>query len=160
MATVEQSGRIAAILLYFLSFLILFDASMRYGFASGSIMLQELEWHLFDLIILLSIAFTLKHHRHVRVDIFYHRMSMRIRKIIDLIGYVLLVVPFSAVVIYVGFDFVMMSYVQMEGSADPGGLPYRFVIKATMIIGFGLLIMQAIAHTIALLNELLSGEVH
>ena len=51
--------------------LTLYDVAMRYLFHSGSVALQELEWHLFALIILLGASYTLKHDDHVRVDIIY-----------------------------------------------------------------------------------------
>ena len=33
----------------------------------------------------------------------------------------------------------------MEGSPDPGGIPYRWVIKALIPIGFAMLFLQAFA---------------
>ncbi len=49
---------------------------MRYLFHSGSVALQELEWHLFALVFMLGAAYTLKHDGHVRVDIFYQSRWM------------------------------------------------------------------------------------
>ncbi|NPA81655.1 MAG: TRAP transporter small permease subunit, partial [Epsilonproteobacteria bacterium] len=64
-------GKVAAILVVALTLLIVYDAGMRYLFHSGSVALQELEWHLYDMIFLLGLSYTLKHDKHVRVDIFY-----------------------------------------------------------------------------------------
>ncbi len=147
----ERVGELTAWILIALSALIIYDAVMRYLFSGGSIMLQELEWHLFDLIILFSISYTLKYNRHVRVDIFYHNFSKERQALINRIGYIFMVIPFSLLVIYVGLSFVQMSFVQMEGSANPGGLPYRYLIKGVMVLGFVFLILQAVA-------ELFKGE--
>jgi len=127
-----------------LVFLVVYDALMRYLFQSGSIALQELEWHLFDVVIMLGIAYTLQRASHVRVDIFYDRYSDRMRYIINIIGSLFFILPFSLLIIYVGFDFVLISFEQMEASSDPGGLPYRYIVKSLMPLSFLLLIIQTI----------------
>ncbi len=71
----KYAGYIAAILVVILSLLVVYDAGMRYLFSAGSIALQEIEWHLFDVIFLLGLTYALKHDKHVRVDIFFERYS-------------------------------------------------------------------------------------
>jgi TRAP-type mannitol/chloroaromatic compound transport system permease small subunit len=137
-------GYIAAAALIALIFLVVYDALMRYLFQSGSIALQELEWHLFDVVIMLGIAYTLQRASHVRVDIFYDRYSDRMRYIVNIIGSLFFILPFSLLIIYVGFDFVLISFEQMEASSDPGGLPYRYIVKSLMPLSFLLLIIQTI----------------
>jgi len=141
---IQYSGKIAAVALILLVILVVYDATVRYWFQSGSIALQELEWHLFDIIILLSIAYTFSHDAHVRVDIFYEHFSHKTKVIINLLGSLFFVLPFSLLIIYLGIDFVALSFSQMEASADPGGLPYRFIIKAFVPIAFGLMVLQTL----------------
>jgi TRAP-type mannitol/chloroaromatic compound transport system permease small subunit len=138
-------GYIAATALAALVLLVVYDALMRYLFQSGSIALQELEWHLFDVVIMLGIAYTLQRASHVRVDIFYDRFSDRMRHIVNIIGAVFFILPFSLLIVYVGFDFVLISFEQMEASSDPGGLPYRFIVKSLMPLAFVLLIVQTLS---------------
>ncbi len=132
------SGAVLAILVT----LVLYDASMRYLFQTGSVALQELEWHFFDIVILLGIAFTLQKNLHVRVDIFYDSFSERTRHYIDIFALIFFIFPFSLLIIYVGFDFVMISFEQLEGSSNPGGLPYRYIVKSLMPLAFVLLSLQ------------------
>ncbi|MFY9142515.1 TRAP transporter small permease subunit [Sulfuricurvum sp.] len=141
---IHWSGKIAASALILLVALVVYDASMRYLFQSGSITLQELEWHLFDVIILLSIAYTFSHDAHVRVDIFYERFTPKTKAIVNLLGSLLFVLPFSLLIIYLGIDFVALSFSQMEASADPGGLPYRFIIKSFIPLAFILMMIQTL----------------
>lgn len=141
---VRWVGYIAATALIALIFLVVYDALMRYLFQSGSIALQELEWHLFDVVIMLGIAYTLQRASHVRVDIFYDRFSARMRCIVNIIGSLFFILPFSLLIIYVGFDFVLISFEQMEASSDPGGLPYRYIVKSLMPLSFLLLIVQTV----------------
>lgn len=147
--TINVVGVISAIVLVLLVSIILYDASMRYLFSQGSILLQELEWHLFDIIMLLSIPFTLKYNRHVRVDIFYQNYTEGTKEIVDFVGYLFMIIPFSVLVMYVSYDFILQSiYPTFERSANPDGLPFRFLIRSFMFIGFTLLGLQAVSKSL------------
>jgi TRAP-type mannitol/chloroaromatic compound transport system permease small subunit len=137
-------GALSAAVLGMLVLLVVFDATRRYLFHEGSVALQELEWHLFDVVIMLGIAYAMHRGAHVRVDIFYDRFSPRTKHIVDLVTMLFFVLPVSALIIYVSFDFVQMSFSQMEASSDPGGLPYRYLVKALIPLAFSLLILQAV----------------
>ena len=136
-------AKINAFVLLVLVLLVVYDAMARYLFSSGSTALQELEWHFFDVVILLSIAYTLRHNAHVRVDIVYEKFSPKVQSFINIIAIVFFIVPFSMLIVYIGFDFVQMSFVQHEGSSDPGGLPYRWIVKSLMPLAFVLLLLEA-----------------
>lgn len=154
---VDWSGKIAAVALVLLVLLVVYDALMRYLFQSGSIALQELEWHLFDVLILLSIAYTSTHDAHVRVDIFYEYFSAKTKAIVNFVGSLLFVLPFSLLIIYLGIDFVALSFSQMESSADPGGLPYRFIIKSFIPIAFILMVIQTLRIIVSSYRTLREG---
>ena len=141
----ENIGKLAALVLLALAALIVYDAVVRYLFSSGSLMLQELEWHLFDVVILFSVAYTLKYNQHVRVDIFYQKMSKKQQKLVGQVGIILMVLPFSLLMVYVGLDFVQISFAQMDGSPNAGGLPFRFLVKSLILLGFSFLTLQAIS---------------
>lgn len=152
----EYIARFTAIILLVLTLLVVYDALGRYLFHVGSIALQELEWHLFDFVILLGISYALKEGAHVRVDIFYANFAPRTKLIIDLFSHIFLILPFSLLIIYMGYDFVLQSFVQNEGSSDPGGLPYLFVVKSLMLLSFGLLILQSVSEVIKRIKSLVS----
>ena len=146
----EWSGRIASLLVLIMALLITYDVTMRYLFQSGSVALQELEWHLFAIIFLLGSAYTLKHDEHVRIDIIYlsRWMSPVRRAYVDLFGSLFLLIPFAVIIIVYTWPFVFNAYQFNETSPDPGGLPYRFAIKSMIIIGFALLVLQGLANAI------------
>ncbi len=146
----EWVGRLASWFVLALVFLICYDVMMRYVFQQGSIALQELEWHLFALIFLLGSAYTLKHDGHVRVDILFKSrfVSERQRAFINLIGTVLLLMPFCILILVTAWPFVENAFYYNEGSPDPGGLPYRFILKGSILVAFSLLILQGIAEFI------------
>jgi TRAP-type mannitol/chloroaromatic compound transport system permease small subunit len=143
----EHIGRAASWLVLAMVLLICYDVAMRYFFQQGSVALQELEWHLFALIFLLGAAYTLKHNNHVRVDIFYqsHYLSDKHRALINILGTLFFLLPFCILILITAWPFVENAYYYQEGSPDPGGLPYRYLLKGSLLIAFGLLILQGIA---------------
>lgn len=133
------------IILSILVLLIVYDATARYLFSAGSTALQELEWHFFDVVILFSIAYALKENSHVRVDIFYDKFSPKTQLIIDIVAILFFILPLSFVIIYVGTNFVELSFMQNEASSDPGGLKYRWIVKSLMPLSFVFLSLQALS---------------
>ncbi len=155
---ISIAGALAAFALISLVLLVAYDALARYLFSSGSIALQELEWHLFDVVIMLAIGYTLKMNSHVRVDIFYEHFSQKRKALVDLFAQLIFVIPFSFLIVYVGFEFVLLSFSQMEGSSNPGGLPYRFIVKALMPLAFVLLLLQSIREIVNAITTLRASK--
>ncbi len=150
----ETIGRVVSWLTTLLVVIVSYDVFARYLLRRSSVAVQELEWHLFAFLFLMASAYTLKHDRHVRVDILYARLSRRGRAWIDLVGSILFLIPFSILVIWSSKDFVINSFLVMEGSPDPGGLPARYLLKASIPVGFFLLLLQGLALAIASLITL------
>lgn len=146
----EAVGRALSWLVLALTLLVAYDVTMRYFFQSGSIAIQELEWHLFSLIFLLGAAYTLKHDAHVRLDLFYKSrfMDARRRAWVNLAGSLLFLIPFCVLVAVSAWPFVSQAYLFAEGSPDPGGLPFRWILKAAIPIGFLLLVAQGLAEAL------------
>lgn len=150
----KYSGYLAAVLVLVLSLLVVYDAGMRYLFSAGSIALQEIEWHLFDIIFLLGLTYALKHDKHVRVDIFFERYSQNSRMVLQILSMLLLVLPFSLLFLNDALDMTYQSFLQHEVSSDPGGLTHRWVIKGMLALGFGLLILQALSEILKAYHRL------
>lgn len=107
----------------------------------------ELQWYLFSVMFLLGAAYVLQRDAHVRVDVLYGRLSARAQAIIDIAGTLLLLVPFSAFMLWVSLPVVTASLRVREGSPDPGGLP-RYPLKAMILMCFALILLQAVAQLI------------
>jgi len=153
----EITGKLVSWLVLAMVLLVSYDVAMRYFFLSGSIALQEMEWHLFSLIFLIGAAYTLKHDDHVRLDIFYKSrfMNDERRAWVNLLGSLLMLIPFCILIIATAWPFVVQSYIHLEGSPDPGGLPYRWVLKASIPLGFTLLLLQGASDFAKNLNIIL-----
>lgn len=146
----EFTGKLLSWLVILLVLLVGYDVSMRYLFQSGSIGLQELEWHLFSIIFLTGAAYTLKHDAHVRLDILYRSgfVTDKHRAWLNVFGTLFILIPFCILIVVSAWPFVAQAYLYNEGSPDPGGLPARWFIKTMIPMGFGLLLIQSIAELI------------
>ena len=150
-AITEWVGKSASWLVLAMVLLICYDVAMRYLFQQGSVALQELEWHLFALIFLLGSAYTLKHDDHVRVDLLYQSrfVSDKQRALINIIGTLLLLFPFCLLILISGWSFAENAFYYNEASPDPGGLPYRFILKGSLLVAFTLLLLQGFANLLS-----------
>lgn len=131
---------------------VFFNVVARYFFKYGNVGLQELEWHFFAVIIMLGMSYALKDDSHVRVDVFYEKFSPKTKAIINMLGVIFFILPIAILVSWLSFDYVVEAYESGEGSADPGGLPHRWIIKAFIPFSFYLLIFFSIGYFIKHLN--------
>ncbi len=141
----EWVGRGVSWVTLLLVLVVFVDVVMRYAFRTSFVFTQEMEWHLFAFIFLMGAGYTLLHDGHVRVDIIYQRLGLKSRAVVNLIGVIFFLIPGCYMIIDTSMAFVLNSYHMMEGSPDPGGIPYRFVIKSAIPAGFTLLMLQGIS---------------
>lgn len=121
------------------------DVVMRYLFNTSYVFTQELEWHLFGFIFLIGAGYTLLHDGHVRVDIIYQRLGIKGRAWINLLGVLFFLIPGCILVITTSWKFTLNSFSILEGSPDPGGIPFRFIIKGCIPVGFTFLLLQGLS---------------
>jgi len=131
---------------------VFYDSIMRYFFNSGSIALQEMEWHLFSVVFLFGMAYTLKEDGHVRVDILYDNFSPRWKAIVNIGGALLFLIPLSLLIIEGSFWYVHEAFASGEISGDPGGLSYRWLIKSVIPASFVFLVVSAIGFVLHNIN--------
>ena len=142
---------------------VFYDSIMRYFFNTGSIALQEMEWHLFAVVFLFGMAYALKEDGHVRVDVLYDHFSPRWKAIVNISGTLLLLIPLSVLIIEGSYWYVHEAYVTGEISGDPGGLTHRWLIKAVIPTSFVFLVVSAlgfIVHNISIFRGLEAPPVH
>jgi TRAP-type mannitol/chloroaromatic compound transport system permease small subunit len=152
---VDLIGRATSWLAVVIVVLMATNVVLRYLFSFGSVWAQELEWHLLAPLILFGMSYALLHGEHVRVDVLYTNFSARNKLLVDLISQVLCIL-ISLIVVWLSVKYVTQSYVIGETSSDPGGLPYRWLLKALIPIGFILLALQSVAIAIGTIAKLKS----
>ncbi|WP_296697866.1 TRAP transporter small permease subunit [Thiocapsa sp. UBA6158] len=121
---------------------------LRYAFDIGSIALQESVTYMHAVLFMLGIAYTLGRNGHVRVDIFYERLSRRARARVDLMGTLLLLIPVSILIIWLGWAYVAESWRVQEASRETGGLPVVYLLKTLILIMPILLLAQGLSNAL------------
>jgi TRAP-type mannitol/chloroaromatic compound transport system permease small subunit len=141
----EWIGKLVSWVVVVLVAVVFIDVVMRYAANTSFVFTQELEWHLFGFIFLMGAGYTLLYDQHVRVDVVYQRLSPRGQAWINVLGCIFLLFPGALLIIYTSFGFAREAFTFMEGSPDPGGIPFRFIIKSCVPFGFVLLLFQGVS---------------
>ena len=148
----DYIGIITGIAMVLMILNVFYDVIMRYFFKAGSIAMQEMEWHLFSVIILLGVAYTLKEDGHVRVDLIYDRLASKKKAMINMVGVFLFILPIAFLVGIASIDNAYAAFLSSEQSGDPGGLTNRWIVKALIPLSFLLLVITSIGFFIKNLN--------
>ncbi len=138
-------GRVASWAWLLLMAVILLNVVLRYSFGEGRIELEELQWHIYAIGFLMALSFGVVTDDHIRVDLVHERLSLRQQAWVELYGGLLLMLPFLALILIYAVPFVIHSYAAGEVSQAPGGLPYRWLIKAALPLGFAFLALAVLA---------------
>jgi TRAP-type mannitol/chloroaromatic compound transport system permease small subunit len=146
-AFIDLVGRATSWITFLLALVMGANVLLRYGFSIGFIWAQELEWHLFVPICLFGMSYAMRHGEHVRVDILYAGFSDRTKHAVDIVAALLMMV-FCLAVIWLSLGYVWQSWSIGEGTANPGGIDYRYIVKSLIPIGFALLFLQSLAQAI------------
>lgn len=146
--TNETVGKGVAWLTTILMIVVCADVVVRYLFRTTAIWVTEVEWHLFALIFILGAGYAFKHDRHVRVDLFYSKFSLRDKAWVNLVGGLVFLIPWTLLIAYVSYKYAMVSFLIRETSPNPGGLPALYFIKFSMVVGLLLLFLQAVSSII------------
>jgi TRAP-type mannitol/chloroaromatic compound transport system permease small subunit len=151
----DRFGTLATWLVLFAVLISTGNAIARYALSIGSNAWLEVQWYMFAAIVFLGAPYTLKVNEHVRVDVLYSALSERARIWIDIVGCVLFLLPFCAVLLYFTWPWFVDSWRIGEMSSNAGGL-IRWPVKLALPLGFALLLLQGISELIkriAALND-------
>ena len=144
----DQVGRWISVIWLILLAVIFVNVLMRYVFSEGRIEMEELQWHLYSIGFLLGLSYAYQADAHIRVDVVHERLGPRMQAWIELYGIFLFLLPFVCMVIIYSLPFVASSFALSEISPSPGGLPYRWLIKASLPLGFVLLLLAVLSRLI------------
>lgn len=151
-AVSRRIGQLMYVLVLIMILIGVYNASVRYlgGYFSSNLSSNaylELQWYLFGTVFMLGAAYALQKNAHVRVDILYTRLSPKGQAWIDLVGTLVFLLPFCALVFWISLPWVASSWRVHEVSPNPGGLA-RYPIKTIVPAAFVLLLLQGIAQVI------------
>ena len=138
--------------------IIVIQVFLRYVFGIIFIQLEELQWHLYAVIIMFGLSYSMVNHSHVRVDIARIHFSTTLQRKIEIIGIIFLMLPFIFIVIDYGWDLAYEAFRVNERSDSPEGLHYRWVIKGVLPVSFFLLLLACISRLIRHVSYLMKGN--
>ena len=125
--------------------IIIFDIVTRRFFVLGSTKLQEMEWHLHTSLFLLVLGYAYLKDAHVRIEIVRDKYSVKVKAVLETLGIMIFLIPYTLLVIYFGIDFVQRSFSLNEVSSALTGLSHRWVIKSFIPIGMFLLFLAGVS---------------
>lgn len=143
--SIQKIGSAVSWLWIALMLIICVNVFMKNALGQGSVRFEEIQWHIYSLVFLFGLSYTMTFDEHVRVDLFYEGMSFRRRAQIEIIGIALFLLPFLAILLYYTFPFVVKAVVDGERSSSPAGLSHYWIIKSALLIGLGLLIASSVS---------------
>jgi TRAP-type mannitol/chloroaromatic compound transport system permease small subunit len=126
----------------------------RYVLGFGSIWLTEAVIYAHATLFMCAAAWTLQVGGHVRVDVFYADAGPRARAMIDLLGALLLLLPFMLVLIWLSVPFAARSWAVLERSQETSGLPFVYLLKTIIPLFAALMALQGVAQAIRALRML------
>ena len=141
----EFAGKAVAWCSLALVILVSLNVALRYIFNISFVAMEQMQWHLYALIFLIGAGYTLRYNGHVRVDVIYQRLGKRTRAFINVMGCIFFLFPGCFLIIKTSIPFVHSSWALHEGSADPGGLPARYLLKAVIPVSFFMLAIQGVS---------------
>ena len=142
---ISRIGMFTSWLWLLLMLVIVLNVIMRYFFGMGRIEFEEIQWHLFASGFLTALSYAYISDSHVRVDVVRIRLPDQMQAWIELYGTLLLLLPFIVLVLIFSAPFISYSFSTREVSEAPGGLPYRWIIKSFLALGFLLLLAACLA---------------
>lgn len=151
----DRIGRVVSWLVVAMVLLTVLIVVLRYGFNLGWIAMQEAVIYLHACVFMLALAYTLKNEGHVRVDIFYRRLSVRGRAWVNLSGCLLLLLPVCLFMLWISAPYISSAWQTLEGSHETGGLPGVYLLKTLIPISASLLLLQGLAMLLRSIQTLL-----
>lgn len=128
---------------------------MRYGFKHGLVPLEELMWHLYAVAFMFGMAYAVTNDSHIRVDVVHMLLPKRLQHLFEILGILILLMPCLWILFDHSLGWTLEAYRVNESSANPTGLPYRWIIKSVVPVTMVLIFIAATARLIQELSLLL-----
>ena len=142
------SENITKYFFYIMFILVIVNILLRYIFNINFIFMQELVMYLHAFIFLFGVSICLKENSHVRIDVFSNKLDSKVKKYIEILGTVFLIIPFCLFVLYESTPIIMRSWEMLESSGEPGGLPFIYILKSAIYVFASLLLIQALGRLV------------
>ena len=154
------AGYICGILVILMTLNVFFVVMLRYVFGISFIWMQETYVWMHAFVFMLGAGYTYLMNEHVRIDIIYRESSKTYKKIINLVGNIIFLIPFLYIIFFYSFPFVLKSFQMNEISREAGGLGMLFILKSSILFFVSLMFIQVISKIITdLIGTIMTPEI-
>jgi len=123
---------------------ILINVVLRYGFHNSPAYVDEIIWHLYAFF-MFGLSHAITTDAHIRVDIIHMHLSKKKQRIIEVLGIVLLIMPFTIIILDHSIGWTYHSFSVSEFSENTTGLPYRWIVKSIVPLSMILIFIASLA---------------
>lgn len=139
------AGKIAGWSIVLLTSAICYEVFARYLFRAPTSWVYDTSYMLYGFLFMLAGPYALSRNAHVRADFLYRTMAPRRQAMLDLPLYVVFFIPGMLALIWFGWNFAWLAFLQNErSSVTPDGpliWPFKFLIP----LSGGLMLLQGLA---------------
>lgn len=143
--SIRKVGSVVSWLWIVLMLVICMNVFMKNALGQGSVRFEEIQWHIYALVFLLGLSYSMTFDEHVRVDLLYENFSVRRKAQIETFGIVLFLLPFLVIMLYYAIPFVIKAISDGERSSSPAGLSHYWIIKSALVAGLLLLVASSVS---------------
>ena len=122
-----------------------YEVTARYVFDRPTIWAHEMSMMLGVFIVCIGWSYVHLNHGHVRVDVFYARMSPRGRAITDIACFLVFFLPLLLVLIYASGKMAWEAYVFKEVLMTSYWYPPALPIRLVVLVGLSTFLLQGLA---------------
>jgi TRAP-type mannitol/chloroaromatic compound transport system permease small subunit len=155
---IQSIGRWCSWLNVALIFVIILQVVLRYVFGKGLVVLEEVQWHLYSVGVVISLSYCQSVDSHIRLDLVHSKMSRRTKEWVEILGILILLMPMIYVIFYHGLDFFWEAVKVNERSDAPLGLCCRWLPKSLIPIGMVLFFLSSVARLAKAFTFLKTGK--
>jgi TRAP-type mannitol/chloroaromatic compound transport system permease small subunit len=154
----EQVGLLSKWLVAILIIMVFSDTVARYVFNSPLSFGYQSACMLGAAIYALFWGYVHKHHSHVRVDLLYNRLSEKGRAILDIVFAAVLMFPLLIITTRLSAQIMVRSFLEKEVLTESFWYPPVWPMRAVVLIGLLLLLLQCIVEFIRDIHFTVKGE--
>ena len=154
----EWTGKTASWLVWPLMLAITYEVICRYALNAPTVWAYDMSYMIGGSMMALGMGYVLQERGHVRVDILYDMLPMRMRRLLDLIFTVLFFFPITAAFVYLSWQYALLAWVRGERSGygiwEPTLIPFRSIV----FVAWTVLLLAGIAWFTRTLVALVRGK--
>jgi len=137
---------------------LVYDVVERYVFGGATVWAYETAVMLGATIYIMGWSYVHRMREHIRVDVFYVRLSPRGQVIIDIVGTLLFLLPLLVVMIDTSIFYMVRSWKIGEVLAETFWYPPAGPFRTMVVVGLSLFTLQIVAHFIRDLHLLVRNK--